>query len=165
MAASSIQAPIRRRLIAGLAVALYFTFWALSRQQMEKNFGPVFGVVADLLFFFPIVFLVRSLGPVVGHRRNAWLLVFIPLFGFFVVGGAIYRLVLLPHRPWEGTVLPHDWTRGFRVAVALGLCVCAGFWVLAVSKQSWPIERTIDDAVAKKLQPWKVTRSSATCGC
>ncbi len=143
--------PLRKQLLGALAVAAYFMFWALLRQNLQKNYGPVFGVVGDLAFFFPIVAVVRNLGPAIGYRRNAWLLVLIPGFGFFVVAGVIYRLVQLPHGREDEEILPHEWTRGFRVAVGVGLFITAGFWVFAVVEQSWPVERPLEVAVAKKL--------------
>ncbi|HYN98817.1 MAG TPA: hypothetical protein VEU28_04015 [Actinomycetota bacterium] len=143
--------PRGRRLLGGLAVAAYLLVWAFVRYRAQVTLGPLFGHLVDALFLLPIVAVVHAAGPAIGHRRNAWLLLFIPLFNIMVAAGVIYRLVTLPHRPWSGTLLPDEWTRGFRLAVGAGILITVGAIGYSAPLQQWPVERTLDEAVAQKL--------------
>jgi hypothetical protein len=143
--------PRIRRFLAGIAVAAYYLFWAVTHQGLADDFGPVFALMADIAFVLPMAGVVRSFGPSIGYRRNAWLLFLLPVFGLLILAGAIYRLALLPFKPWTGTLVPYDWTRGFKAAVALGTCFWVALLAFSVPRQQWPLERTLDDAVARKL--------------
>ena len=143
--------PVRRRILGGLAVAGYLIMWTVARQWAATGFGPLFANLADACFLLPVAVLIRKLGPAIGYRRNAWWLLLIPLFNIMVAAGVIYRVVGLPYRPWAGTLLPYEWTRGFRAAVAAGVLITLVALGLSLPAQQWPIERTLDGAVAKKL--------------
>jgi hypothetical protein len=145
------QPPRTRRFLAGLAVAAYYVFWAGTRQGLADDFGPLFALAADAAFALPVAGAVRGFGPFIGYRRNAWLLFLLPVFGLLILAGAVYRLALLPFKPWTGTMVPHDWTRGFKVAVGLGICFWVAMLAFTIPRQQWPLERTLDDAVARKL--------------
>ncbi|MEX0791005.1 MAG: hypothetical protein WD178_09550 [Actinomycetota bacterium] len=153
--------PMSRRLLSGLAVAGYLLAWIFVRQRVDVGLGPLFANLVDAVFLLPIAAVIRILGPAIGHRRNAWWLLLVPLFNIMVAAAVIYRLAGLPYRPWAGTLLPYEWTRGIRLAVAAGILISLGALAFSLPLQQWPVERTLDGAVAKKLA---VSNRSALSG-
>lgn len=143
--------PLSRRLLGGAAVAVYLLIWTVVRHRFNTGYGLMFGHLVDAAFLVPVLVLIRTAGPAIGHRRNAWWLLFVPIFNLLVVSAVIYRLALLPNKPWAGTLLPHAWTRAVKLSVVAGVLITLLAVAYSVPQQRWPLEGTLDDAVARKL--------------
>ncbi len=143
--------PLGRRLLGSAAVVAYLLIWTLVRHRFNTGYGLMFGHLVDVAFLLPILVLIRTAGPATGHRRSAWWLLFLPVFNIFLASAVIYRLAILPHKPWEGNVFPHEWTKGFKLSVAAGVVITLVAVAYSLPQQSWPLERTLDDAVAGRL--------------
>jgi hypothetical protein len=115
--------PLSRRLLGGAAVIAYLLIWVVVRHRFNVRYGLMFGHLVDAAFLVPVLVLIRTAGPAIGHRRSAWWLLFVPIFNLLVVSAVIYRLAILPHKPWSGTLLPHAWTRAVKLSVAAGVVI------------------------------------------
>lgn len=149
--------PLGRRLLASAAVVAYVGIWVVVRHRFNVGYGLMFGHLVDAAFLLPIVLLIRMGGPAIGHRRNAWWLLFLPVFNVLLAAGVVFRLALLPHKPWAGTLVPEEWSRGFKLAAAAGLLFTLAVVAFNLPQQQWPLEHTLDEAVAGKLE--KANRS------
>jgi hypothetical protein len=154
--------PLSRRLLGGAAVIAYLLIWVVVRHRFNVRYGLMFGHLVDAAFLVPVLVLIRTAGPAIGHRRSAWWLLFVPIFNLLVVSAVIYRLAILPHKPWSGTLLPHAWTRAVKLSVAAGVVITLLAMAYSLPQQNWPLEQTLDDAVANRLDASNRSPRSST---
>lgn len=140
-----------RRVRSILAVVVFVAGILFVDTGVEWIMGRSLRPFGSLLWFVLISLMVLFWADDIGLRKSALLLFFVPFFGFFVMGQAVYRIANLPNRYWGSSVFPERWTIGYKIGVAVGLVLFGlTIWSSTRSEQI-TLDRTLEDSANRNL--------------